>query len=135
MMKQFKHALVLAVALTSISSSTESSVSAVEPPAGKPVSHEPNWTYGVVRVGESRDAIKSMPSPNGPIGHSMCMATPCAACTIEALPYQHREMSSAPELQPFCASDNLPGAVQPDYSATTQLLHRGWRVACSSAAH
>lgn len=66
MMKPFKHALMIAVALTSISGLTESSVSAVEPPGGMPVSHEPSWTYGIVRVGESRDSIKSMPITERP---------------------------------------------------------------------
>ncbi|MCC6507890.1 MAG: hypothetical protein IT423_02195 [Pirellulaceae bacterium] len=35
-------------------------------PAGRPVSSEPNWTYGIVRTGEDREAIKSLPMTQRP---------------------------------------------------------------------
>ena len=65
-MKQLKHALLFVAGLTAMAAVPASMASADEPPAGRPGSHEPNWTYGIVRVGESRDAIKSMPITDRP---------------------------------------------------------------------
>ncbi len=64
MFTQFKQALVITAGV--VAALPIATTSAAEPPAGRPVSHEPTWTYGVVRVGEDREAIKSMPITERP---------------------------------------------------------------------
>ncbi len=95
MIKPLKHALLIVAAVMTMSALPQSSVSAAEP----------SWTYGVVRVGESRDAIKSMPITERPYRPLHVYGnTPSAACTIGAPLYPHHATLSALELPRFCAS-------------------------------
>jgi hypothetical protein len=64
-MQLMQRALLITASLISIAGVPQAA-SAMEPPAGHPVSREPSWTYGVIRVGDDRDAIKSMPITDRP---------------------------------------------------------------------
>ena len=65
MLSQIKRNLLVVAGLVSIASLPSASAIAT-PPAVLPQAQEPNWTYGVIRVGDDRDAIKSTPITERP---------------------------------------------------------------------
>lgn len=61
MNRKFKVALLAVAGISSLAGSPQGQ-------AAEPIrpTNEPTWSYGVVRVGEDRDAIKSMPITERP---------------------------------------------------------------------
>ncbi len=88
MLRNFKLALLALVSASTIAG--PATVMAAEPT--RP-SAEPSWTYGVVRVGEDRDAIKSLPITNDPIDHCTFMAIRFDECIIGVPQSQPHETS------------------------------------------
>jgi hypothetical protein len=61
MIRNFKFALLAVAGVSAVASLPELQAAEPSRPAG-----EPSWSYGVVRVGEEREAIKSKPITERP---------------------------------------------------------------------
>ncbi len=66
MVRQLKHAFVIAAGLSATVALPQPTTTQANEPAAARTGSEPSWTYGIVRVGEDREAIKSMPITERP---------------------------------------------------------------------